>query len=114
MAPHQPLGIEDRYYAFDKWIDLSFKYYGKSFLCGLNYHRIVEHYRKLFGKHNVEILLFEDILNKPVEFCNQISCFMKINPDTTQSLLTGSSPEKKVKGLLKTEFRKYHRFCHPL
>ncbi|PSO79004.1 MAG: hypothetical protein BRC41_19575 [Cyanobacteria bacterium QH_9_48_43] len=114
MAPHKPLGIKDRYYAFDKWIDLSFKYYGKSFLCSLNYHRIVEHYRKLFGENNVEILLFEDILNKPVEFCNQISCFMKINPDTTQSLLTGSSPEKKSKRFIGDRIPKISSILPPL
>ena len=114
MGPHKPLGIEDRYYAFDKWIDLSFKYYGKSFLCGLNYHRIVEHYRKLFGKNNVEILLFEDILNKPVEFCNQISCFMKINPDTTQSLLTGSSPERTSKRFIGDRIPKISSILPPL
>ena len=114
MEPHEPLGIKDRYYAFDKWIDLSFNYYGKSFLCGLNYHRIVEHYRKLFGENNVEILLFEDILNKPVEFCNQISCFMKINPDTTQSLLTGSSPEKQSKRFIGDRIPKISSILPPL
>jgi len=76
-----------RYIAFDKWLERDLKYFNANFSGGLKFYETVAFYQELFGKHNVEVLLFEELLESIKSFAHKLSAFIDIDAEQTNNLL---------------------------
>jgi hypothetical protein len=80
-------GYGGHYIAFDKWLDMDLKYFNTNFSGSLNFYETVAFYQELFGKHNVEVLLFEELLESINSFAHKLSAFIDIDAEQTNNLL---------------------------
>ena len=80
-------GYGDRYIAFDKWLEMDLKHFNTKISGGLKFHETVAFYQELFGKHNVEVLLFEELLESINSFAHKLSAFIDIDAEQTNNLL---------------------------
>jgi hypothetical protein len=76
-----------RYIAFDKWLEMELKHFNTNFSGGLKFYETVAFYQELFGKHNVEVLLFEELLESINSFAHKLSAFIDIDAEQTNNLL---------------------------
>lgn len=81
------VGYGDRYIAFDKWLEMDLKHFNANFSGGLKFYETVAFYQELFGKHNVEVLLFEELLESINSFAHKLSAFIDIDAEQTNNLL---------------------------
>ena len=66
--------------SFGKFLDSSdCTYPGKDFLSAGFYSQTAELYFRLFGKENVLVLFYEDLINNPTGFLDKVSDFLGIN-----------------------------------
>jgi hypothetical protein len=75
--------------SFEKWITIQKFSYEKSLISLLRYDSIIQHYRAVFGKDNVHVMLYEDLKENPMTFCDHMSAFLGVNGETTRSLAAG-------------------------
>lgn len=73
--------------SIDDWIERDFKNYDISFVKSIEYYKLVKYYRELFGKENVGVFLFEEMVSELKSFSEKISVFLDIDPIETYNLL---------------------------
>lgn len=73
---------------YDEWIQGQFALRYNNFITHGNYWNIIHLYDELFSPDNVCVLLFEDLVNSPDVFSQQLSAFLDIDNRRTFSLLT--------------------------
>jgi hypothetical protein len=76
-----------RYVSFEDWIDHCFSFQKYSPLESFLYHKHLSLYRDLFGKDNIHILFFEDLIYSKNTFVSQLSNILKIDSKKTNELL---------------------------
>jgi hypothetical protein len=74
--------------SLEDWLNICIVNQNKiSFLPSLNYYEVYKYYEKLFGKTNIKVLVFEDLLRDDNSFTNKLSCFMGIDKEISHDLL---------------------------
>jgi hypothetical protein len=76
----------------------------------LDYYSVIKFYKELFGKNNVCVLLFEELVSDKKSFANKISAFMGISSDETYTLLSEKHENSRVShryNILRSIKRKY-------
>ena len=62
-------------HSFEKWIVEQELFFGKSFITTLKYYDYISVYAKLFGKNNITVLLFEELVHSPQVFYEKLGAF---------------------------------------
>lgn len=65
--------------SFEKWILEQEEFINRSFLSTLKYYEFISEYRKVFGKDNVTVLLFEELASSPALFFEKIAHFFDVD-----------------------------------
>jgi hypothetical protein len=79
----------------DEWIQIDLNTpESKHFIRSLNFYYITNYYGALFGKENVHVFLFEELVNNPNRFAQDISGFLGINADQTLAILSDKHENK--------------------
>ncbi|MEQ8753389.1 MAG: sulfotransferase [Coleofasciculus sp. G1-WW12-02] len=84
--------------SIDKWIKIALDDQFTKYISSLNYYGIVTLYAELFGRENIGVFLFEDLVHCPDYFAEKISEFLGINSATTQSMLKNKHENLSVSG----------------
>jgi hypothetical protein len=66
----------------------------KHFIRSLNFYYVTNYYAALFGKENVRVFAFEEMVNNLDRFANDFSGFLGINADPTRAILSGKHENK--------------------
>ncbi len=82
--------------SLDKWIEIALEDNLTKYLSSLKYYEIADVYSELFGKDNVGLFLFEDLVSQPQKFAAQISAFLDIDAKETRTLLKNKHENKSV------------------
>lgn len=90
--PFHPGYTGKRLLSFEDWLDANFKYREKGVIDDLKYYETIKLYQGIFGKNNIKIFLFEELVENLDCFVNKISDFLGINSEEAKKCLEG---EKK-------------------
>ncbi|HBB32482.1 MAG TPA: hypothetical protein DDZ80_31970 [Cyanobacteria bacterium UBA8803] len=82
--------------SIDNWIQIALDDNLTKYFSSLDYYQILSLYSELFGKKNVGVFLFEELVYKPDYFAEQLSDFLGINPETTKSVLLNKHENASV------------------
>lgn|SRR3990167_2256599 len=63
------------------WIDFNLQFPNYAPMAGFLYHRLAQLYASAFGKENVKILLYEDLLANPTKFAKEIADFCGVSSE---------------------------------
>ena len=92
--------------SIDEWVERDFKNYDISFVKSIEYYKIVKYYSELFGKENVGVFLFEELVNDLELFSKKISNFLDIDELETYNLLNSKHENDGVS----QNFNTYRKF----
>jgi hypothetical protein len=82
--------------SIDKWIKVALEDRQTKYFSCLNYYEIINLYSELFGRDNIGVFLFEELVNNPNQFANRISNFMEIDPEQSQIILNNKHENVSV------------------
>lgn len=91
MRPSNPLGINDSknaFYSLEEWIEVNLNNLQWSIISTLKYFEVISWYIELFGKENVGIFVFENLLANPNKFTKDICDFLNIDFNKCQKHLS--------------------------
>jgi hypothetical protein len=103
---HVPRSYWRRYVSFDSWMEYCTSFVKYSPIDGFFYHRIVNLYASLFGRENIHILLYEDFIQRPEHFVEELCRILRIDARDALERLTGRRERRRSTA---RELR-YHRF----
>ncbi|MBL8022464.1 MAG: sulfotransferase domain-containing protein [Leptospirales bacterium] len=84
-----------RYVAFEDWASYCFDFMNYSVLDSYFYHRFISLYADRFGKENVRILMFEDLIRDPKKFIGELCSVLKTDPEEATRLLAGKKDRRR-------------------
>jgi hypothetical protein len=84
-----------RYVPFDDWMDYCMTFIKYSALDSFFYHRILDLYSSLFGKKNIHILLYEDLVNNKEKFVTDLCRILRIEAKEVSTLLSGQRERRR-------------------
>ena len=96
----------------EEWIDISISMKNINFFKSIKYSEIINYYIYLFGRNNVKVVLFEDLVNNLEYFSKEISVFLEINYNEVFSLLNGKRENIGV-ALNLNRYRQFKRRISP-
>ena len=67
------------YKSFEYFLEFSYAFHERNYLCDLLYLNIYEYYEKLFGKENISVFIFEEFIINTSEFTKKICKFLGID-----------------------------------
>ena len=70
------LGLSNKFLNINQWIDKNFERFNRSYLSTYNYFDLIEHYKKIFGKDNVHIGIFEELVTDSNKFLFKLNNFL--------------------------------------
>lgn len=73
--------------SLDKWIKIAFEDRLVKYFSSLNYYEIINLYSEIFGRDNIGVFLFEELVYNPNNFAEKISNFLGINPELSKAIL---------------------------
>ena len=76
------------YIDFDTWMNMKLKEPHKSIFDDLNFFKTIDYYANLFGRGNICISLFEELMGNPEDFSKMIAAFMNIDHEEFFRLLS--------------------------
>lgn len=82
--------------SFKDWLETSAKMYHGDFVRNVIYFDTIDYYAGLFGKENICILLFEDLVKNPHEFTRKLSLFLDIDFETSWSIIQNAHENKRI------------------
>jgi len=92
--------------SIDKWVERDFKNYDISFVKSIEYYKIVKYYSELFGKENIGVFLFEEMVQDLESFSKRLSNFLDIDETETYNLLNSKHENDGVSQNLNS-YRKF-------
>ena len=84
-----------RYVSFDDWMNYCTTFIKYSALDGYFYHRILDVYASLFGKKDIHILLYENLVNNKEGFINDLSRILRIDAKEASKHLNGKRERRR-------------------
>lgn len=91
-----PGKYKDIIVSFKDWLETSAKMYYGDFVRNVIYFDTIDYYAGLFGKENICILLFEDLVKNPYEFTRKLSLFLDIDFDTSWDLIQNAHENRRI------------------
>jgi hypothetical protein len=93
--------------SFEKWILEQELFIGRSFITTLKYSEFIAEYQRLFGKENVTVLLFEELVNSPATFFEKIADYLDVDDikKKTDTSVPKRNPKPTNRRLLYYKFR---------
>lgn len=67
------------------------------YLGASDYEKHLKRYYQVFGKSNIHVILFEDLINNPKEQLGSLMQFLKLNVNDNELFLTKENESKKVR-----------------
>jgi hypothetical protein len=65
--------------SLEKWILEQEDFLCRSYISTLRYYEFISEYWRLFGKENVTVLLFEELVQSPASFFEKLACFFGVD-----------------------------------
>lgn len=96
--------------SLDTWLDQDWRDPRTGNFLRLQYGKILDLYRALFGDENVLLLFFEDLIDDRAKFARQLSEFIGVDSGTTDHLLSQDKSNLRMTSLRYSEMRLYSRF----
>lgn len=96
--------------SLDAWLDQDWRDPWRGNFLRLQYGKILDLYRALFGDENVLLLFFEDLIDDRAKFARQLSEFIGVDSETTDHLLAQDKSNLRVTSLRYSEVRLYSSF----
>lgn len=94
--------------SFEKWISEQEDFFYRSYMPTLKYYEFISEYWKLFGKENVTILLFEELVSSPVSFFEKMTRFFGVDSvNSSVSFLPQRNTRPTKRTLLYYKLRGY-------
>lgn len=82
---------------FDSYIEAVLENPREGFAASLFYDELLSHYADIFGRDNLDILLFEDLLGDSERFLGKLSDILGIDPAESLRLIEGKHEKRKAK-----------------
>src|SRR5262245_6505120 len=92
------------------WLEEDWRDSWKGNFLRLQYARVVDLYRSLFGVANVLILFFEDLVSERPKFARQLSSFIGVDEQATVGLLAQEKSNPRMTLMRYSEVRLYANF----
>jgi len=73
--------------SIEEWVNINLSWQDINFFKSIKYSKIIEYYMYLFGKDNVKVVLFEDLVFNYEKFIEEISQFLNIDYEESFNLL---------------------------
>jgi Sulfotransferase domain len=93
--------------SLDAWLERDWQDAGRGNFLRLQYAKLLELYRSLFGRTNVLLLFFEDLIEDRAKFARQLSEFIGVDSQTTDDLLSQEKSNPRMSSLRYSEVRLY-------
>ncbi len=74
---------------FHEWLRFQKSSPYRNYLATLRYDKVAGYYAEKFGHENVCVLLYENLVMEPENYCSALSAFLGIDPQTTLRLALG-------------------------
>jgi hypothetical protein len=103
--------------SIDEFIEIGFSNEDVYFPNSLLYYEVLQKYSAIFGKENIGVFLFEELVTDVVSFSNKISKFMNIDASETFNLLNYRHENETVSknyNLYRSFIRKHKRLIKML
>ena len=84
---------------FDQWMEVHFRHLLGNSVTMANYYEWISAYAEIFGRQNVGIFLYEDLVADSRSFVKQITDFMGLNSSASVPLAEGRSERGRSSGL---------------
>jgi hypothetical protein len=97
-----------RYASLDDWLQYSIDNWYQSFICSIEYDRVVRWYENLFGRDRIHILLYENFSENLAGFINQLCGILEIDPDQSVETLKKTRANQRPTRMYHT----YHKVRH--
>jgi len=94
----------------DAWLDQDQQDSWRGNFLRLQYEKVLELYRSLFGRANVLLVFFEDLIDDRAKFARQLSEFIGVDSETTTNLLAQDKSNPRMSSLRYSELRFYSSF----
>jgi len=91
-----PKKYKNKIISFKEWLEISGKMYHGDFVRNVVYFDTIDYYARLFGKENICVLLFEDLVKNPHEFTRKLSLFLDIDFETSWDLIQNAHENKRI------------------
>jgi len=76
-----------RFVSFEEWFEFSINNIEGTHLDRLRYYDVANVYADVFGRQNVVLLLFEDMINRPAFFAEQMARLLNVSVNVVRGLL---------------------------
>ena len=93
--------------SLEAWLEQDWRDTSKGNFLRLQYQKILELYRALFGRANVLLLFFEDLIDDRAKFARQLSEFIGVDSEATEHLLSQERSNLRMNSLRYSEVRLY-------
>jgi hypothetical protein len=96
--------------SLDLWLERDWQGAGRGNFLRLQYEKLLELYRSLFGRMDVLLLFFEDLIDDRGKFARQLSDFIDVDSQMTDDLLSQDKVNARMSALRYSEVRLYSSF----
>lgn len=84
---------------FDEWFEIASTDKSIKLMDNLDYYNVIQYYEDLYGRQNIGVFQFEELITDLESFSQKISDFLEINKDKTQEILSGQHENKGVSNI---------------
>jgi hypothetical protein len=85
--------------AADEWLKCMWRRPERNLPTTIHYHELIRYYVGLFGKANVGVFLFEELVHQPRQFLAGLCAFLGIDPDIAGALVSGKHENRRYSKL---------------
>ena len=93
--------------SLEAWLDQDWRDAWRGNFLRLQYEKVLELYRSLFGRENVLLLFFEDLVDDRAKFARQLSEFIGTDSEATEHLLAKEKSNPRMTSLRYSQVRLY-------
>jgi hypothetical protein len=78
-----------RFVPLDRWLQYNFDVARHGPVTGFDYYRIASFFEDLFGKERMRILVYEELVTRPLEFYSRLAEILRVSIASVEAHLTG-------------------------
>ena len=83
--------------SFHRWLAHSITHASTGYLASLKYFELARTYAEIFGRANVRIILFEDFVNAPARFFDELCGFIGVDAAIAPALVAGRDAKPRIR-----------------
>jgi len=108
-----PDKFSGRFVTLEEWLSFSYKNSARSYIGHVDYYKTVAYYAKTFGKENISVLLFEDLVRNKEAFVNNLTDFLGIGSEEALKNI-GDKHEHKEISQSRLDFERFKTRISPV